>query len=59
MWGDGNWVGDKGHTTGGTWGWDSCGRVDGKMTAWCLISGAGVIDRAGSDDKDGSKNEGE
>ena len=57
--GDSNWVGDKGCTTGGTWGWDSCGKADGKMTAWFLISGAGVIDGMGSDDKDGSKNEGE
>jgi len=54
--GDGDGVGDKGHTTGGTW--DSCGKADGKMTAWFLISGAGVIDGAGSDDEDGSENEG-
>ena len=57
--GDGDWVGDKGCIIGGTWGWDSCGKADGKMTAWFLVSGAGVIDRAGSDDKDGSENEGE
>ena len=56
--GDGDWVGDKGRTTGGTWGWDSCGKADGKMTAWLLINGAGVVDRAGSDDKEGGKNNG-
>jgi len=29
------------------------------MTAWFLISGAGVIDRAGSNEEDGGENEGE
>ena len=57
--GDGDWVGDKGRTTGGTRGWDSCGKADGKMTAWCLISGAGVVDGAGPDDKGGNEDEGE
>jgi len=57
--GDSDWVGDKGHTTGSTWGWDSCGKADGKMMAWCLISGAGVIDGAGPDDKGSSKDKGE
>jgi len=52
-------VGDKGCTTSGTWGWDNCSKADGKMMAWLLVSGAGVIDRAGPDDEDGSKNEGE
>jgi len=49
--GDSDWVGDKGHTTSSTWGWDSCGKADGKMTAWLLISGAGTVDGAGSDDE--------
>jgi len=56
--GDGDWVGDRGRTTGSIWGWDSCGKADGKMTAWFLVSGAGVIDGARSDDKDGGKDEG-
>jgi len=49
--GDGDWVGDKGRTTGGTWGWDSCGKADGKMTAWLLISGTGMVDGMGSNDE--------
>jgi len=57
--GDGDWVGDKSCATGGTWGWDSCGKADGKMMAWFLVSGAGVIGGAGPDDEDGGENEGE
>jgi len=29
------------------------------MTAWFLVSGTGVVDRAGSDDKGGNEDEGE
>jgi len=29
------------------------------MTAWLLVSGAGVVDRTGSDDEYDGKNEGE
>jgi len=57
--GDGDWVGDKGHTTGGTWGWDSCGKADGKMAAWLFVSGAGMVNGMGSDDKGDGKNDGE
>ena len=56
--GDGDWVGDRGSTTNSADGWDSCGRADGKMTAWLLVNGAGVVDGAGSDDEEGGKNEG-
>ena len=57
--GDGDWVGDRGCTTGSTWGWDSCGKADGKMMAWLLVSGAGMVDMAGSDDEDDGENDGE
>ena len=57
--GIGDWVGDKSCLTGGTWGWDNCGKVDGKMMAGFLISGAGVIDGAGPDDEGGNEDEGE
>jgi len=57
--GDSNWVGDRGHTTGGTWDWDSCGKADGKMTVWLLVSGTGMVDGTGSNDEDDGKNEGE
>ena len=57
--GNSNWVGDKGCTTSGAWGWDGCGKADGKMTAWLLVNGAGVVDGAGADDKEGNENEGE
>ena len=52
-------MGDKGCTTSGARGWDSCGKADGKMMAWFLVSGAGVVDRMGPDDEEGGKNEGE
>ena len=58
-WGDGDWVGDKGSTMAGAGGWESCGKADGKMTAWLLFNGAGVVDRTGSDGEDGDANEGE
>jgi len=57
--GDGDCVGDRGGTISGAWGCDSCGKADGKMMAWFLISGAGVVDRAWPDDKKGGKNNGE
>ena len=57
--GEGDWVGDRGSTTIDTGGWDSCGKADGKMTAWLLVNGAGVVDGAGPDDEEGGKNEGE
>jgi len=50
-------IGDRGGTTSGAWGCDSCGKADGKMMAWLLISGAGVIDRAWPDDEEGGKND--
>ena len=54
--GDSDWVGDKGCTTSGAWGWDSCGKADGKMMAWLLVSSAGVVDRVGpNDEEDGKK----
>ena len=52
-------MGDKGSTIVGAGGWDSCGKADGKMTAWLLFSGAGVVDGAGPDDEEGGENEGE
>ena len=58
-WGDGDWVGDRGSTVAGTGNWESCGKADRKMTAWLLFNGAGVVDRAGPDDEEGSENEGE
>ena len=58
-WGDGDWVGDSGSTIVGTGGWESCGKADGKMTAWLLVNGAGVVDRTGPDDEKGGENEGE
>ena len=57
--GEGDWVGDRGSTTIGAGGWDSCGKADGKMTAWFLTSGAGVVDGAGADDEEDGANEGE
>jgi len=57
--GDGDWVGNKGCTTSGARGWDSYGKADGKMTAWLLINGAGVVDGVGADDEEGNENEGE
>ena len=54
--GVGDWVGDKSCLTGG---WDNCGKADGKMTAWCLVSGAGVIDGAGPDNKGSNEDKGE
>ena len=58
-WGDGDWVGDRGSTMVGTGGWESCGKADGKMIAWLLVNGAGVVDGAGPDDEEGGINEGE
>ena len=57
--GEGDWVGDRGSTTIGAGGWGSCGKADGKMTAWLLFSGAGVVDGAGPDDEEGDGKEGE
>ena len=56
--GDGVCVGNRGNTTSGAWGCDSCSKADGKMTAWLLLSGAGVVDGAWPDDKEGGKNNG-
>ena len=50
---DGDRVGDEGCTSSGARGWDSCGKADGKMTAWLLINGAGVVDGPGADEEDG------
>ena len=57
--GDGDWVGIRGSTTIGADGWDNSGKADGKMTAWLLINGAGVVDGAGPDDEEGDGNGGE
>ena len=57
--GEGDWVGDRGSTTIGTDGWDGCGKAVGKMIAWLLVSGAGVVDGAGANDEEGGANEGE
>ena len=57
--GDGVCMGDRGSATSGTWGCDSCGKADGKMMAWLLVNGAGVVDGAGANDKEGNENEGE
>ena len=43
----------------GAGGWDSCGKTGGKMTAWLLVNGAGVVDGAGADDEEGGAKEGE
>ena len=43
----------------GAGSWESCSKADGKMTAWLLINGAGVVDGAGADDEEGGANEGE
>jgi len=56
--GDGVCMGDRGSTTSGTWGCDSSGKADGKMTAWLLISGAGVVDRMWSDEGGGKNDKG-
>ena len=57
--GNGVCVGDRGGTTSGAWGCDSSSKVDGKMMAWLLISGAGVVDGIWPDDEEGGKNDGE
>jgi len=57
--GDSDWVGDKGCTISGARSWDSCGKADGKMMAWLLVSGAGMVDRVGPDDEGGNEDEGE
>ena len=56
--GDGVCVGDRGSTTSGAWGCNSSGKADGKMTAWFLVSGAGVIDGMWPDDEKGGKKDG-
>ena len=52
-------MGDSGPTMAGTGGWDSCGKAVGKMTAWLLFNGAGVVDGAGPNDAEEGANEGE